>query len=128
MSTLPNIERLFLEYIEDMGESPGGFISILKPEHLENGDPKTLGKQIQSAADYLDYFINHMDFEPWELEKGKIGSRLKNAVQIYRQMGVEIEMKTEQEPKDYHLYVIALLMDIISSLLNHVEMQSKSND
>ena len=122
MSTSPNIERLFLDYIKDMGENPGGFIGLLKPEHLEKGDPKTLGEEIKRGAAILENGVNYMNFESWELEKGKTGSRLKESIQIYRKMGEEIEMMTEKEPKEYHLYVIALLIDIISSLLNHIEI------
>jgi hypothetical protein len=44
-----------------------------------------------------------MDFQPWEGEKGKTGSRLKEAIRIYREMGKEIEQMTEKEPKEYHL-------------------------
>jgi hypothetical protein len=62
-----------------------------------------------------------MDFQSWESEKGKTGSRLKEAVRIYREMGKEIEKMTEKEPNEYHLYVIAILIDIISSLRNHID-------
>ena len=121
MTTSPIIEKLLLEYINKIGESPGGFAGILKIEHLENGDPKTLGKELQRGADILEYGINQMNFETWELEKGKTGSRLKEALQTYRKMGEEIEKMDEKEPKEYHLYLIALLIDVISSLLNHIE-------
>lgn len=122
MSTSPNIEKLFLEYLKNMGENPGGFIGLLDPEYIENGDPKVLGKEIQLIADILENRIIDLNFKPWELEKGKTGSRLKEAVKIYRKMGEEIELMTEKEPKEYHLYVIAILIDIISSLFNHIEI------
>lgn len=51
MSTSPNIEKSFLEYLKDMGENPGGFIGLLNAENLEKGNPKTLGKLIQTGAD-----------------------------------------------------------------------------
>jgi len=36
-------------------------------------------------------------------------------------MGKEIENMTKYEPKEYHLYIMAILIDIISSLFNHIE-------
>lgn len=80
MTTSPNIEKLFLEYIKDMGENSGGFIGFLKPEFIEEGDTKTLGKEIQRGADILENGIYYIDFEPWELEEDKTGTRLKEAV------------------------------------------------
>lgn len=121
MSTSPEIEKLFSKYMENIGENPGGFIGFLKPENFENGDPKTLGKTVQRGANLLENSVNYMDFEPWELEQGRNGARLKEAVQIYREMGEEIEKMTEKEPREYHLYIIAMLIDIISSLLHHIE-------
>ncbi|MEN6591930.1 MAG: hypothetical protein ABFC12_01650 [Methanobacterium sp.] len=108
-----------------MGESPGGFLGLLNPETLEIGDPKSLGKEIQRGADILESGIDEIDFKPGELEKGKAGSRLKEAVRIYRLMGKEIEQMTENQPKEYHLYVIAILIDIMSSLLNHMEISQE---
>lgn len=35
MTTSPNIEKLFLDYIKDMGKNPGGFIGALKPKFIE---------------------------------------------------------------------------------------------
>lgn len=128
MNTSLNIEKLFLEYIRDMGETPGGFIGLLNPEILEEGDPKKLGRQIQIMASILENRIEDIDFEPWEYEKGKTRSRLKESLGVYSEMGKEIENMTEFEPKEYHLYVIAILIDIISSLFNHIESHaSKEN-
>ena len=44
MNTSPNIEKIFLKYIQDMGSETGGFIGFLEPEFIEEGDPKALGK------------------------------------------------------------------------------------
>ena len=123
MSTSPTIEKLFLEYIDEMGKKPGGFIGILDPEHLNKGDPKTLGKEMIRGADIIENSIKDMDFQPWEFEKGKTASRLIGAVKIYRKMGEEVETMTNQDPKEYHLYIITILIDIISSLINHIESE-----
>ncbi|MGZ7109016.1 MAG: hypothetical protein ACXVHW_08620, partial [Methanobacterium sp.] len=69
-----------------------------------------------------------MHFHPFEMENGKAGARLKESIEIYRQMGEEIEKMTEKEPKEYHLYVIALLIDIVSSLLNHIEIHEENQE
>lgn len=125
MTTNPKIEKLFSNYIEDMGEIPGGFLGLLNHECLEIGDPKSLGKEIQRGASILESVIDEMDFKPLELEKGKAGLRLKEAVRIYRLMGEEIEQMTEHQPREYHLYVIAILIDIMSSLLNHIAISQE---
>lgn len=122
MKYSPNIEKLFLEYIEDIGETPGGCISICDPKILEEGDPKKLGRQMQSRADILEDAVNMIDFQPWEYEKGKTASRLLAAISVYREMGKEVEKMTEKEPKEYHLYIIIMLIDIISSLFNHINL------
>ena len=77
---------------------------------------------MQQEADILEKGIDYMDFEPWELERGKTGARLKEAVEIYRKMGEKMEQMDEKEPKEYHLYLIAILIDIISGLLNHIQI------
>lgn len=71
MNTSLNIEKLFLEYIRDMGETPGGFIGLLYPETLEEGVPKKLGHQIQTVASILENRIEDIEFEPWNKKKEK---------------------------------------------------------
>ena len=93
------------------------------PKHLKKGDPKTLGKEMIRGADIIENSIKDMDFQPWEYEKGKTAFRLSKAVAVYREMGEEIESMTHKEPKDYHLYVITILIDLISSLINHIESE-----
>ena len=61
-----------------------------------------------------------MNFQSWEFEKGKAGSRLENSIIVYRKMSEEIEQMTVNEPREYHFYVIAILIDIISSLFDHI--------
>jgi len=46
-------------------------------------------------------------------------------VRIYGLMGEEIEQITENQPRDYCLYVIVILIDITSSLLNHIEISQE---
>ncbi len=82
MSTNPEIEKLFLDYKENMGGIAGGFLGLFNAEHLEIGDPKYLGKEMQRGADILESGIEGMYFESLELEEGKTGSRLKEAVRI----------------------------------------------
>ena len=82
--------------MEEMGSSLGGVIGLLNPENLEKGDPKAIGKWLKLGADIFESRINDMDFQPWEMEKCKTGSRLKKAVQMYRKMAEEIEQMTEK--------------------------------
>lgn len=128
MVTSNNIEKLFLEYLKDVGETPGGFMGILNLELLEEGDPKALGNEIQRGADILEMQIQSMHFQPWELEEGKAGSRLKKALKVYREIGKEISQMTEREPQEYHFYVIAILIDMLSSSFNHIEAHINENE
>lgn len=122
MTTSANIEKLFQDYIKEIGGTPGGFAAIFKLEDLEEGDPKTLGREIKRGADILEKSFNFMDFQPWELEKGKTGARLKEAIRISRKMGEEIEQMDEKEAKQYYFYIITILIDVISSLINHIQV------
>ena len=130
MKTSSTIEKSFLKYINEMGETPGGFLGFLNAETLENGDPKkitnSLGKEMQMGADILENGANYMDFQPWEMEKGKAGSRLIEAIHIYREIGKEIEQMKE-ESTEYQIYIIAILIDIVSSLINHIEIHMTEN-
>lgn len=118
----PAFEKLFLTYIKDMGETSGGFISIVNPDIIEEGNPKKIGRALQRSADILENRLEDIKFEAYEYEKGKTRSRLKEALNTLRKMGKEMENMTDQEPKEYHWYIIALTMDIVSSLFNHVEI------
>ncbi|MEN6292798.1 MAG: hypothetical protein ABFD07_12385, partial [Methanobacterium sp.] len=60
--------------------------------------------------------------QPYEYEKGKTRTRLYGALNTLREMGKEMEKMTSQESKEYHWYIIAITMDIISSLFNHIEI------
>jgi|GEM_PF-2089931 len=115
-------EELFLTYIKDMGETSGGFFSVVNPEIIEKGNPQEIGQELQITADILESRLNDIEFQPYEYEKGKTGSRLKGAINTLRKMGKEMENMTTPEPKEYHWYIIAITMDIISSLFNHIEI------
>lgn len=47
MVTSNKIEKLFLEYLKDVGEIPGGFLGILDLKLLEEGNPNVLGKEMK---------------------------------------------------------------------------------
>ncbi len=120
--TSPELEKLFLKYIDEMGETSGGFIGIVNPDVIEEGNPREIGQQLQEATDILESRLEDIEFQPYEYEKGKTRSRLKEALNTLRKMGKEMENMTTQESKEYHWYIIAITMDIISSLFNHIEI------
>ena len=120
--TSPELEKLFLTYIDKMGETPGGFIGITNLKTIEEGNPKEIGQGLQKSADLLESRLEDIEFQPYEYEKGKTRSRLKEALNTLREMGKEMENMTTPEPKEYHGYIIAVTMDIISSSFNHIEI------
>ena len=120
--TSPEFEKLFLTYINKMGETPGGFIGVVNSDTIEKGNPKEIGQSLQKTADILESRLEDIEFEPYEYEKGKTRFRLKEALNTLREMGKEMENMTTRESKEYHWYIIAIAMDIISSLFNHIEI------
>ncbi len=120
--TSPEVEKLFLTYIKEMGDISGGFFSIVNPETIEKGNPKEIGQELQNAAEILENRLGDIKFQSYEYEKGKTRSRLEKALNTLREMGKEMENMTDQEPKEYHWYIIALVIDIVSSLFNHIEI------
>ena len=123
MNASPEIEKLFLKYLSDMGKTPGGiFGGFISPKIIEEGNPKEIGQMIQIGADFIESRMEDIEFQSYEYELGKTRSRLIEALNIYREMGKEMQNMTEDEPKEYHWYILAILMDIISSLFNHIEI------
>ena len=120
--TSPELEKLFSKYIKDMGETSGGFFSFVSPDAIKEGNPKEIGQELQKGAYILENRLEDIEFQPYEYEKGKTGWRLKEALNTLRQMGKEMENMGDQEPNEYHWYIIALIMDIVSSLFNHIEI------
>ena len=105
-----------------MGDISGGFFSIVNPETIEKGNPKEIGQELQNAAEILENRLEDIEFQPYEYEKCKTRSRLEKALNTLREMGKEMANMTDQEPKEYHWYIIALIIDIVSSLFNHIEI------
>lgn len=120
--TSDKIEKLFLNYINNMGEIPGGLFGIIPPKTIKEGNPEEIGRVMQRGADLIEIGIDNMQFESWEYEKGKTKSRITEAINVYRAMGKEMENMKGSEPNEYHWYIIAMLMEIISSLLDHVDI------
>jgi hypothetical protein len=116
------LEKLFLTYVDKMGETPGGFIGITNLKTIEEGNPKEIGKWLQKTVDVLESRLEDVEFQPYEYEKGKTRPRLKEALNTLREMGKEMENRTNQESKEYYGYIIAMTVDIISSLFNHIEI------
>ena len=99
----------------------GVLLALLIQISLKKGNPKKIGK-LQKASDILEARLKDIEFQPYEYEKGKTRTRLNEAINTLREMGKEMENMTSQESKEYHWYIIAITMDIISSLFNHIEI------
>lgn len=110
------LKNLFGRYIEERVKVQG-FVGLLNLDSLLKCDPKTLGNEIKICADMLENRTNDLRFEPWR--EGKAGCRLKETIKIHRGTGEEVGMD-EKDPNEYHLYLIIMLIDMISSLLKHI--------
>lgn len=70
----------------------------------------------------MKFRIEDFEFLPEEYEKGKTRSRLEEAIKTLHEMGNEIENMTAQESKDYHWYIVGVLIAIISALFIHMQI------
>ena len=96
------LEKLFLTYIDKMGETPGGFIGITNLKTIKECNPNEIGQGLQKAADILESRLEDIKFQPYEYEKGKTRPRLKEALNTLREMGKEMENMTTPESKEYY--------------------------
>ncbi|WP_179288724.1 hypothetical protein [Methanobacterium bryantii] len=44
----PKFEKFILNYINEMGKTSGGFISIVNSDTIEDGNPKIIGQTAES--------------------------------------------------------------------------------
>ena len=91
---------------------------VLHADVFRQGDPKQIGLLLQKTADVLKERMGHIEFKP---EEGRVKSRLGIAINDIRLMGKVMEEMKKYEPNDYRWYIIAMLIQIIASLFDHLE-------
>ena len=91
---------------------------VLHADVFRQGDPKQIGLLLQKTADVLKERMGHIEFKP---EEGRVKSRLGIAIKDIRLMGKVMEEMKKYEPNDYHWYIVAMLIQIIASLFDHLE-------
>jgi hypothetical protein len=96
-------------------------IGEIDADIFREGDSKELGLLLQKTADVLVKRMGYLKFEPWELDSGKTKIRLASAISKLREIGKEMENTEIYEPDDYHWNIVGMLIQIISSLFDHIE-------
>lgn len=119
-----NIEESFLEIIKDFKESYSGIFikGVTDPEIIKEGDLKKIGTSLTRISEFLDNRLQDLEFEASEEKVNAINSRLKNAVKVVNDMGNEIKSLENNEPRDYHWYVVGTLAVVLIGLFDYIEI------
>ncbi|MGB9979932.1 hypothetical protein [Methanobacterium sp.] len=118
------IEESFLEIIKDFkGSYSGIFIKgVTDPEVIKEGNLEKIGTSLTRISEFLDNRLQDLEFDASEEKVNEINSRLKTAVKVINEMGKEIESLENQEPRDYHWYVVGALAVILIGLFDYIEI------
>ena len=119
-----NIEESFLEIIKDFKESYSGIFikGVTDPEVIKEGDLKKIGTSLTRISEFLDNRLQDLELEATEEKVNAINSRLKDAVKVVNDMGNEIKSLENNEPRDYHWYVVGTLAVVLIGLFDYIEI------
>jgi hypothetical protein len=95
---------------------------VTYPKVIKKGDISEIGKSLQRISEFFDNRIEDLEFQPQKEEIDKTLFRLKRTNKVIWKMGKEIEMMKTSEPRDYHWYIIGVLIMNLISLFNHIEI------
>jgi len=113
-----HIEHAFSMLI---GEGRGGLNGLIDADWFRRGNVQKIGELFQETANMLESRIRNMEFQDWEKEAGKPYTRLMHAINSLRDIGRTIVNRENDEDNDYHWKIIGELIQIIASLLDHIE-------
>lgn len=118
------IEESFLEIIKAFKESYSGLFikGVTDPEVIKDGNLEEIGTSLTRISEFLDNRLQDLEFEASEEKVNAINSRLKTAVKVVNEMGNEIKSLENQEPKDYHWYVVGALAVVLIGLFDYIEI------
>ena len=119
-----NIEESFLEIIKDFKESYSGIFikGVTDPQVIKEGNLKKIGESLTRISEFLDNRLQDLEFEASEEKVNAINSRLKDAVKVVNDMGNEIKSLENNEPRDYHWYVVGTLAVVLIGLFDYIEI------
>lgn len=80
------LEKLFLTYINEIGETSGGFINFVNPDIIEECDPNKIRRELQKAVNILKNRLEDVKFQLYEYEKGKTRFKLKETLVTLRKV------------------------------------------
>ena len=118
------IEESFLEIIKGFKESYSGLFikGVTDPEIIKEGNLSEIGKSLTRISEFLDNRLQDLEFEASEEKVYEINSRLKTAVEVVNKMGNEIKSLENQEPRDYHWFVVGALAVVLVGLFDYIEI------
>ncbi|HEX3013396.1 MAG TPA: hypothetical protein VHO92_03865 [Methanobacterium sp.] len=118
------IEESFLEIINGFKESYSGLFikGVTDPEVIKDGNLAEIGMSLTRISEFLDNRLQDLEFQASEEKVNKINSRLKTAIKVVNKMGNEIKSMKNQEPRDYHWYVVGALAVVLIGLFDYIEI------
>lgn len=119
---LNKIEESFLKTVNGLGGiSETLFIkSVADPDIIKKGDLNEIGRSLQRISNFLNNRTQDLEFLPYEEDKTKV--RLEQAIKSINEMGKELENINREELNDYHWYIVGMLVMIIFSLFDHIQI------
>jgi hypothetical protein len=85
------------------------------------GDLKNLGELLEISADCIAERLGRLQFSPEEQQSGGAKAQLDVSVNRLRSIGKQMKAQEGREPEDFHWLIIGPLVQVIASLLNHLE-------
>lgn len=118
------IEESFLEIINGFKESYSGLFikGVTDPEVIKDGNLAEIGMSLTRISEFLDNRLQDLEFEASEEKVNEINSRLKTTIKVVNEMGNEIKSMENQEPQDYHWYVVGALAVVLIGLFDYIEI------
>ncbi len=125
---LNKIEESFMNVINGIGGiSDTPFIKSLgDPDVIKKGDSKEIGQSLQRISNFLNARLQDLEFQPYEKDKTKL--RLEKGIISLNEMGKELESINDEELNDYHWYIVGMLVIILFSLFDHVQIYQEERD
>ena len=121
---IKKIQEHFMKLIENY-DDPICLLFVKCVINSEKGNLSEIGKSFQKISEFLLNRIYDLEFK--SEEKGNPGRniRLEVALESINEIGKELEQMEDEEQCSYHWSIIGILLIIIMSLFNHIEIDTE---
>jgi hypothetical protein len=121
---IKKIQEQFVKLIENY-DDPICLLFVKCVINSEKGNLSEIGISFQKISEFLLNRIYDLEFK--SEEKGDSGRniRLEVALESINKIGKELEQMEDEEQCSYHWSIIGILLIIIMSLFNHIEIDTE---